>query len=114
MASFLDDFLKNDGDEKLLPWVWRGLLVFMAFFSFLALGKCIWMPYGRYSNQRGALSRLWLTSFKVPARLAWMIQEMPSLLVPLYLVLNVGGRYVGAFNPNVALLGMFLLHYCNR
>ena len=106
--------LEDDGDEQLLPCVWKGLLVFMAFFSFLAFGKCVWVPYGRYGDQRSVLSTLWLTSFKVPARLAWMIQEVPSVLVPLYLVLNVGGRYVGAFNPNIVLLGMFLLHYLNR
>ena len=115
MASLnLAVFLENDGDEELLPWVCKGLLVIMVLFSFLAFGKCVWVPYGRYGDQRGVLSRLWLTSFKIPARLAWMVQEMPSVVIPLYLVLNVGGRYVGAFNPNIALLGMFLLHYVNR
>lgn len=114
MTSLFARLLEDDGDEQLLPWVGKGLLVFIAFFSFLAFGKCLWVPYGRYSDQRGVLSRLRLTSFKVPAGLAWMTQVIPSVLVPLYLALNVGGRYVGAFNPNVVLLGMFLIHHINR
>ena len=112
--AFLGFKLEDDGDEHLLPWIWRGLLVFMASFSLLAFGNCVRVPYGRYSDQRSVLSRLRLTSFKAPARLVWMTQEAPSVLVPLYLILNVGGRYVGAFNPNIVLLGMFLLHYVNR
>lgn len=114
MTSLVARLLEDDGDEQLLPWVGKGLLSLMALFSFLAFGNYLWVPYGRYSDQKGLLSRLWVTSFKVPARLAWMTQEIPSVLIPLYLALNVGGRYVGAFNPNIVLLGMFLIHYINR
>ena len=112
--EMLSDWLKSDGDAELLPWLGTGLLAVMAFSSFLAFFDCLRVPYGRYGDQRGSLRSMLLTSFKVPARLAWMVQEMPSVVVPLYLVLNAGGRYVGAFNPNVVLLGMFLLHYVNR
>ena len=114
MTDFLTRFLNEDRDEHLLPWVWKGLLAFMTIFSCLSFGKCVWVPYGRYSDQKGFLSRLGLTSFKLPARQAWMIQEVPSVVIPLYLILSTGGKYVGAFNPNIVLLGMFLLHYVNR
>ena len=107
-------FLEDDGDEHVLPWISLALLLLMALPSCLAFCGYLRVPYGRYSDQRGFLSSLQMTSCKVPARLAWMVQEMPSVAVPLYLVLNVGGRYVGSFNPNIVLLGMFLLHYMNR
>ena len=107
-------FLEEDGDESLLPWLWKALFAFMAFFSCAAFARCVWVPYGRYGNQRGLLRRLGLTSLKLPARQVWLLQEMPSLVVPLFLVLSVGGRHVGSLNPNIVLLGMFLLHYANR
>ena len=107
-------FLEGDADEHVLPWLWGSLLALMALSSSLALGGCLRVPYGRYSDQRSLLSCLRMTSCKVPARVAWMAQELPAMVVPLYLVLNVGGRYVGSFNPNIVLLGMFLLHYANR
>ena len=72
------------------------------------------IPYGRYGNDKGLFAWLGLTSFKLPARLAWFVMEMPSFLIPTFLVLNVGGKYVGEFNPNIVLLGMFILHYFNR
>ena len=109
------DWLENDADERLLHWVWMGLLAVMASSSLLAFCSCVRAPYGRYGDQQsGLLSALGATGCKVSARAAWMFQEMPSVLVPLYLVLNVGGRYVGQLNPNIVLLGMFLLHYVNR
>ena len=110
MAAFLED----DADERALPWICMGLLAVMTPFSVLGFCGCAKVPYGRYGDQKGLFSRLRLTSCKFPARLAWMVQEIPSVVLPLYLVLNVGGRYVGSFNPNVVLLGMFLLHYVNR
>ena len=110
------NFLEDDGDEHLLQWIWLALLTVMGASSCLAFSSCVRAPYGRYGHQQSGslLSRTGLTACKVPARAAWMLQEMPALVVPLYLVLNVGGRYVGAFNPNIVLLGMFLLHYVNR
>ena len=72
------------------------------------------IPYGRYSETSGIFSRLGLTSLKVPAKIAWFVQELPSFVVPMYCLLNVGGKHVGQFNPNIFLLGMFILHYFNR
>ena len=73
------------------------------------------VPYGRYGDdQKGLFAWLGLTKFKLPSKLAWFAMEMPSFLIPTFLVLNVGGKYVGEFNPNIVLLGMFILHYFNR
>lgn len=73
------------------------------------------IPYGRYGNDdKGLFAWLGLTKFKLPARAAWFVMEMPSFLIPTFLVLNVGGKYVGEFNPNIVLLGMYILHYFNR
>ncbi|RMC15864.1 hypothetical protein DUI87_08069 [Hirundo rustica rustica] len=62
------------------------------------------MPYGRYSSRRFG----WL----LPARPAWALQELPSLLVPLGLA--ACGGAVAAARPNRVLLGCFLLHYAHR
>lgn len=71
-------------------------------------------PYGKHSNAGGVVPTLILANIKVPAKVGWFLMEMPSFVIPLYLILNVGGKYVGEFNPNIALLGMFILHYFNR
>lgn len=109
MAFSVHRYFEEDRDEILLGWLWKALLAFIALASLI--GR---IPYGRYSGDKGLLSRLMVSSFKLPARQAWVVQEIPSLAVPLILLLIIGGRYVGAINPNMILLGMFLLHYANR
>ena len=111
LGSF-NRFLEEERDEQLLGWLWKGALVFIATVSLL--GRWLRVPYGRYGDQKGVLRHLKLTSIKLPARQAWLVQEMPALVVPLFLLLNIGGRHVGTANPNIVLLGMFLLHYANR
>lgn len=73
------------------------------------------IPYGRYgSDRKGFFHSIGLTNYKIHAKLAWFVQELPSLVIPLYCLLNVGGKYVGELNPNIVILGMFVLHYFNR
>ena len=72
------------------------------------------IPYGKFSESKGIIPKLLLTKVKMPAKLGWFLMESPSFLIPLYLILNVGGKYVGQANPNIVLLGMFILHYFNR
>uniref|UniRef100_A0A674I5K4 Steroid 5 alpha-reductase 1 n=1 Tax=Terrapene triunguis TaxID=2587831 RepID=A0A674I5K4_9SAUR len=67
--------------------------------------RFVWMPYGRYSTPRlGCL---------VPVRLAWALQELPSLLVPLGLSLFSGAARVSKW-PNRVLLALFIGHYAHR
>lgn len=89
-------------ERRLLELFSYGL---MALGAASALLLCfIPMPYGRYSSRRFG----WL----LPARSAWALQELPSLLVPLGL-LACGGAVAAAL-PNRVLLGCFLLHYAHR
>ncbi|XP_028909954.1 3-oxo-5-alpha-steroid 4-dehydrogenase 1 isoform X2 [Ornithorhynchus anatinus] len=62
-----------------------------------------WAPYGRHGG-RGR---------SVPARAAWALQELPSVLVPLGLALRNRHRRLPHW-PNRLLLAMFLLHYLHR
>lgn len=112
-ASTLKEFLQDGGDFRLLEGLGWFLLILGAFIVLLNLLN-VQVPYGRYGSNQGFLSSLLLTNVKVSARLAWFLMEMPSFAIPLYLILNVGGRHIGQVNPNIVLLGMFLLHYFNR
>lgn len=112
MASWLLQ-LQDGEDLQILEGLCWFLLALGVFLVLLYVLR-VEVPYGRYGDNKGALSYLLLTSFKVPAKVSWFFMELPSFVIPLYLVLNVGGKYVGAFNPNIVLLGMFLLHYFNR
>ena len=73
------------------------------------------IPYGRYASDTSPIFHaLGLTSCKISAKLAWFFQELPSFVLPLYCVFNIGGDHVGEFNPNIIFIGMFVMHYFNR
>lgn len=88
-------------DERRLLELLSFFMVLMGVTSFILL-RFINVPYGRYSSSVfGPL---------VPVRLAWFIQELPSLAVPVYYLLVHGE--VGA--PSKALLVAFISHYVHR
>ena len=113
-TASVKSWLLAGGDIYLLESLGWFLLILGLFLVVLELLN-IQVPYGRYSNNEGWISSLLLTSrIKVPARVGWFFMEMPSFVIPLYLILNVGGQHVGEMNPNIMILGMFVLHYFNR
>ena len=66
-------------------------------------------PYGRYSR--------YTWGFGVHARLAWLLQECPSFLVPFIMFLISDGiQQLKSLDltPNVFLSLMFMLHYFRR
>ncbi len=83
----------------LLLWAWFGVGAFV-----FVLLYFIEAPYGRYSKSKG-----W--GPLVPARLAWIIMELPALVVYLYFFWigkNKSNPYTYVF------LGMWVLHYGHR
>lgn len=62
-------------------------------------------PYGRYSREGFGI--------RIPVKLAWFLQELPSLLVPLYLINFSVNPMIGQWRNQVA-LALFLLHYVQR
>ncbi|KAM5157451.1 3-oxo-5-alpha-steroid 4-dehydrogenase 1 [Mantella aurantiaca] len=77
------------------------LMVLMGLLSFVLL-RCVNAPYGRYASSAFGPP--------VPVRLAWFIQELPSLAVPIY--------YMSAQpelrTPCRLLMGFFICHYIHR
>ena len=67
-------------------------------------------PYGRYADAKALGISDW--GPKVPAQLAWCLQELPSLLVPLVCLVRPGWGPASATNG--VLLLCFLAHYANR
>lgn len=110
----MKEWLLRGGDAALLEglcWFLLGVGALVATLQCLNVR----VPYGRYGNSGGQfLSTLLLTDVKMPAKLGWFLMELPSFVVPLYLILDVGGEHIGKVNPNIVFLGMFLLHYFNR
>lgn len=68
------------------------------------LSKILGSFYGRYS--KGS------SHCMAPARLAWALQELPSLVVPLWCA-RAGGGHLHCW-PNWTLLAMFVAHYVQR
>ncbi|XP_067148516.1 3-oxo-5-alpha-steroid 4-dehydrogenase 1 isoform X2 [Apteryx mantelli] len=95
--------LSGPAEQRLLELLSYGLV---ALGAASALLLCfIPMPYGRYSSRRFG----WL----LPARPAWLLQELPSLLIPLGLAACSGAARVSE-RPNGVLLGLFVVHYAHR
>ncbi|XP_017276492.1 3-oxo-5-alpha-steroid 4-dehydrogenase 1 [Kryptolebias marmoratus] len=89
----------------------RNFLDFMAHFM-LFMAACTFLsllfqnvPYGRYASSK--------YGFPVDVRLAWFVQELPSLLVPLCLVFWASSSKMSHL-PNQLLVAMFLCHYFQR
>lgn len=90
-------------EQHLLKMMSYGLAGSMILASLV--GRYVGIPYGRYSSAA--------FGFLVPARLAWLVQETPSLAIPLHLVFCSDGARL-QYWPNRIVLGLFLFHYTYR
>ena len=99
-------YLSRGEDLFLIEIGWQAMIAVGILLVSLSLAR-VTVPYGRHTWKGGLLLPL-------PAKLGWFVQEAPALCVPLFLITNVGGRYLGKINANTILLGMFLLHYVHR
>ncbi|XP_074056326.1 3-oxo-5-alpha-steroid 4-dehydrogenase 1 [Macrotis lagotis] len=88
------------GRLEALAW----LLMFLGLVSGL-LQSAVGSPYGRH-----ALAAFGPT---LPGRLSWFLQELPCLLVPLYVVTCTPAQRLGHW-PNRLLLATFIIHYLQR
>ncbi|KAK7505461.1 hypothetical protein BaRGS_00003206 [Batillaria attramentaria] len=99
--SFVRSSLQNE--EKFMVSVCYILLFWAVCLVFILLS--VSAPYGRYSRPG--------YGFQVPAKLAWFVQELPSFLVPVYLLLFTDCPRAGELK-NLVAVGLFLLHYFHR
>ncbi|XP_003134204.5 3-oxo-5-alpha-steroid 4-dehydrogenase 1 [Sus scrofa] len=76
----------------------------LAFLCYVIL-KLVGSPYGRYASPRSA--------FRLPARAAWAVQELPSLALPILACAGAPAERLSRW-PNCILLAMFLIHYAQR
>ncbi|XP_013205190.1 3-oxo-5-alpha-steroid 4-dehydrogenase 1 isoform X2 [Microtus ochrogaster] len=93
-----------DLDELLLLDCFAYLEGVLAFVFFVLLSY-VGSPYGRYSWQHPGV--------QVPARPAWFLQELPSMVWPLYECVRPAAARLSNL-PNRVLLAMFLIHYIQR
>ncbi|CAG5136428.1 unnamed protein product [Candidula unifasciata] len=105
MANFVLDFLASlfKNEETLMIY-----LSYMFIVCGLLTVLTLWLvtaPYGRYSRSGWGIL--------VPSTTAWLLQELPCLLVPLMLVL-FSDCPRSIYYTNRFVLGLFLLHYCQR
>ena len=83
-----------------------GIMSAMTLFSGLFLDMRI---------KSGRFSHLSTDSIKVPAKLAWLIQELPSWAIPTwFLIKSFGESFESVPIANRLLLSLFVVHYTNR
>ncbi|XP_018421826.1 PREDICTED: 3-oxo-5-alpha-steroid 4-dehydrogenase 1 [Nanorana parkeri] len=88
-------------DEARLLDLLSLVMVLMGLLSFAFL-RFIRMPYGRYASSTFGPP--------IPVRLAWFIQELPSLVVSFYYV----SSQPELPTPALVLMGFFICHYIQR
>ena len=68
-------------------------------------------PYGKFTSISGINILTRLTTVRVPARLGWCIQEIPSFLVSFSAMIHLfhQGELV-----KIVILAPYLIHYFNR
>lgn len=93
---YLDELLLLDSLAYL-----EGALAFVLVVLLSHVGS----PYGRYSWQHPGV--------QLPARPAWFLQELPSMVWPLYECVRPAAARLSSL-PNRILLAMFLIHYMQR
>lgn len=72
------------------------------------LGLNIKAQYGRFSNGSASI-------FKIPARIAWILQELPSFAIATYFFVSSFNESFGIIPiGNRLLLSFFMVHYFNR
>ena len=69
-------------------------------------------PYGRYYQETPLLNGP-MATIKLNAKLAWVLQELPSFAIPFYYsFVNPGVMF--QYLPNKIILLMMIIHYFNR
>ena len=100
-------FLGADNSDD-LEW----LLVLGAWLYLLSFGLVTIVlpaPYGKFSEQASRLPLMdLLTAIKLPAPIAWSVQEMPAFIYAFITVISFG------LNSRTLYLLPFLAHYANR
>ncbi|XP_069770291.1 3-oxo-5-alpha-steroid 4-dehydrogenase 1 [Narcine bancroftii] len=99
MSPFL--FAMGNESEFLIKSSW--MMIFLGALTFLNM-NFINAPYGRYASSK--------YGFPVKVKVAWLIQELPSLIVPLCLLFSADNKPLEL--PNFLLLGLFICHYTHR
>ncbi|ELK08156.1 3-oxo-5-alpha-steroid 4-dehydrogenase 1 isoform X1 [Pteropus alecto] len=72
---------------------------------FSVLLEVVGLPYGRYTSPGSA--------WQLSATTAWVVQELPSLVVPLFVCVATAAERLRRW-PNRVLLAMFVVHYIHR
>ena len=102
-SKFLGADNSNDLEWRLVLGAWLYLL------SFGLITIVLPAPYGKFSEQASRLPLMdLLTAIKLPAPIAWSVQEMPALTYSLITVISFG------LNSCTLYLLPFIAHYANR
>ncbi|XP_071961967.1 3-oxo-5-alpha-steroid 4-dehydrogenase 1-like [Antedon mediterranea] len=100
-------YIINSGQSPAEEQLISRMTLALAFLSIFVMSLLQWFKatYGRYGHLTD--------SMRINVRVAWIVQELPALSIPLALVLFTDSPQTK--NPvNVILCGLFIIHYFQR
>ncbi|XP_049606500.1 3-oxo-5-alpha-steroid 4-dehydrogenase 1 [Syngnathus scovelli] len=104
MDNLLSELFSSPEEELYVLDCMAYFLILMAAFTFVCL-LFVDASYGRYASSK--------YGFLVNAKLAWFVQELPSFLVPVCLLVWASSAK-SSLLANQLLIAMFLCHYTQR
>ncbi|KAK1880695.1 3-oxo-5-alpha-steroid 4-dehydrogenase 1 [Dissostichus eleginoides] len=104
MDAILSRLFSSEEEELYVLDCLGYFMIFMAACTFVAL-LFQDVPYGRYAPSTGR--------FRVDARIAWFVQELPAFLVPFCLVVWTSSAKTSLL-PNQLVIAMYFCHYIQR
>lgn len=104
MDVILKSLFSSEAEELYILEFCAYFMLFMTLVTFVTL-LFENVPYGRYASSR--------YGFPVNVKLAWFVQELPAILVPVCLVFFTSASRT-SYLPNQLLLCMYFCHYIQR
>nr|XP_039252157.1 3-oxo-5-alpha-steroid 4-dehydrogenase 1-like [Styela clava] len=102
LSDKLNNLMRGKNELRLLDLM-AGILIGVSPIIHLIIVKKVNVPYGRFSSSS------W--GFLINVRVAWFLQEIPALTIPLYTLFTSPTDITPA---SLILIGLFIFHYAHR
>lgn len=108
-------WFSEEGERPVIFWICIALLLQFTVAVLVLLKGGVKAPYGRYADSESQKNGIMdvLSACKVNGKVAWILQEVPTLIFAAWGWLTADPELRGN-GGNLLMLGCFVVHYVNR